>query len=105
MTDSLLDQFDCESSRLGTMLDDVLSGADDGELFVEKLESESLVFDDGKLKSGSFDTRSGFGLRAVCGDSAGYAHSGELTQAAFKRAASAVQAVSGGHSGSYAGPD
>ncbi len=102
MTDSLLDQFDCESSRLGTMLDDVLSGADDGELFVEKVESESLVFDDGKLKSGSFDTRSGFGLRAVCGDSAGYAHSGELTQAAFKRAASAVQAVSGGHSGSYA---
>lgn len=102
MTDSLLDQFDCDVKRLGVMLDDVLAGADDGELFVEKVESESLVFDDGKLKSGSFDQSSGFGLRAVCEDSAGFAHSGELTEAAFKRAASAVQAVSAGRSGTYA---
>ena len=102
MTDSLIDQFDCDSARLTGLLSDVLNNADDGELFVESSETESLIFDDGKLKSGSFDTRQGFGLRSVCGESAGYAHSGELSEAAFKRAANAVTAVSSGHSGTYA---
>ncbi|MEE9313534.1 MAG: metalloprotease TldD [Rhizobiaceae bacterium] len=102
MTDSLLDQFDCDTSQLQSILSDTLSGADDGELFVEATESENLIFDNGKLKSGTFDTRQGFGLRSVYGEAAGYAHSGDLSQAALKRAASAVRAVAGGHSGTYA---
>ena len=102
MSDSLIDRFDCDQGQLTNMLGDVLVGADDGELFVESIESESLMFDDGKLKSGSFDTSCGFGLRSIYGESAGYAHSGELSQAAFKRASSAVRAVAGGHSGTYA---
>ena len=102
MTSSLIDRFDCDSDQLTNMLGDVLVGADDGELFVESIESESLLFDDGKLKSGSFDTGCGFGLRSIYGESAGYAHSGELSAAALKRASSAVRAVAGGHSGTYA---
>ena len=102
MSESLIDRFDCDQGQLTNMLGDVLVGADDGELFVESIESESLMFDDGKLKSGSFDTSCGFGLRSIYGESAGYAHSGELSQAAFKRASSAVRAVAGGHSGTYA---
>lgn len=101
MASSLLEHFDCSENRLETELGNILAGADDGELFVENVESEGLVFDDGKLISGSFDTRQGFGLRAVCQESAGYAHSGELSLAALKRAGSAVRAVSGGHSGIY----
>ena len=73
MTDSLIDQFDCDNARLTDLLGDTLNNADDGELFLESSETESLIFDDGKLKSGSFDTRQGFGLRSVCGESAGYA--------------------------------
>ncbi len=30
-------------------------GADDGELFLERRRSEALVFDDGKLKTASYD--------------------------------------------------
>ena len=30
-------------------------GADDGEIFVERRRSESLVFDDGRLKSANYD--------------------------------------------------
>ena len=101
MTDLLIDRFDCDRSQLTGLLGSVLLRADDGELFVENTETESLVFDDGKLKSGSFDTRQGFGLRSVYGESAGYAHSGELSQAALKRASAAVQAVAGGYSGTY----
>ena len=104
MTNSLLDHFDCSSSHLTQLLGQTLNGADDGELFVENVESESLVFDDGKLKSGTFDTRRGFGLRSVYNEAVGYAHSGELSVAAFKRASQAVTAVAGGHQGIYSEP-
>ena len=33
---------------------DTISGADDGELFLEYREGEALVFDDGRLKTASF---------------------------------------------------
>jgi TldD protein len=64
-----------------------LAKADDGELFIEQRQTESFVFDDGRLRSASFDESEGFGLRAVSGETAGYAHSSELTLDALKRAA------------------
>ena len=79
-----------------------LKGADDGELFLEYRQSESLVFDNGRLRSANYDTSRGFGLRAVAGEAAGYAHSGEISVAALERAADAVSAVASGHSGTYA---
>ncbi|WP_333822128.1 metalloprotease TldD [Pinisolibacter sp.] len=77
-------------------------GADDGELYLEYRQSESLMFDNGRLKSASFDTTQGFGLRAVTGEVSGFAHSGEISESALKRAADAVKAVKGGRSGTYA---
>ena len=62
-------------------------GADDGELFLERRRSEALVFDDGRLKNASYDASEGFGLRAVRGETAGYAHSTEISAAALGRAA------------------
>ncbi len=81
---------------------EAVDGADDGELFVQYAQSESLMFDNGRLKGASFDTTQGFGLRAVTGEVAGYAHSGEISEPALKRAADAVKAVRGGRSGTYA---
>jgi len=81
---------------------DALAGADDGELFLEYRQSESLAFDDGRLKSASFDTAQGFGLRAVVGEAAGYAHATELSHAAIERAARTIAAVKQGHSGTLA---
>jgi len=63
------------------------SGADDGELFVERRKSEALVFDDGRLRSASYDSSVGFGLRAVRGEVAGYAHSTDVSIPSLKRAA------------------
>ena len=68
-----------------------LQGADDGELFVEKRETQGFSFDDGKLKAASFDESQGFGLRSVTGETAAYAHSTEISAAALKRAAAPVQ--------------
>ena len=85
--------------KTSKMVDEALAGADDGELFLEYVQSESLSFDDGKLKSASFDTTQGFGLRAVAGDSTGFAHASALDEHALKRAASTVKSVRSGRSG------
>ncbi|MSP51895.1 MAG: metalloprotease TldD [Alphaproteobacteria bacterium] len=85
--------------RVEHIVAETLSSMDDGELFLEYRQSESLVFDDGRLKSASFDSAKGFGLRAVVGESTGYAHATELSEAALKRAAQAVRAVKTGFSG------
>jgi len=101
---TILDRAGLDRERARTLVADALSGADDGELYLEYAQSEGLVFDDGRLKSASFDTSQGFGLRAVVGEAAGYAHAGEISEPAIRRAGDAVQAVKSGHTGSYAEP-
>ena len=95
--------MDC--GRVEATLRDALRDADDGELFLEFNQSESLSWDDGKLKAASFDTSQGFGLRAIADEATGYAHASELSEAAIERAADTVKAVTRGHSGvQAAGP-
>jgi len=48
-----------------SMVREAVSGADDGELFLERRRSEVISFDDGRVKNASFDASEGFGLRAV----------------------------------------
>ena len=70
-----------------SVLCDAVAGADDGELFLERRRSEILSFDDGRLKTASYDTTQGFGLRTVLGGAAGFAHASELSEPALRRAA------------------
>jgi TldD protein len=79
-----------------------LKDADDGELFVENRRTESLVYDDGRLKSASFDQSRGFGLRAVSGETSAYAHSTEVSAASLKRAAEVCRTVTSGKSANIA---
>ncbi|MGB1034127.1 MAG: metalloprotease TldD, partial [Primorskyibacter sp.] len=74
----------------------------DGELFLERSVSEALVFDDGRLKTASYDASEGFGLRAVHGEVAGYAHSTEISEAAIKRAAETARLAVGAGGGTLA---
>jgi TldD protein len=93
-----------DPARVGRLVDDALAGADDGELFLEYAQSESFGFDDGRLKSASFDTSQGFGLRAVSDEATGFAHAADLSEEAIARAARTVRAVAQGHDGVMAGP-
>lgn len=77
-------------------------GADDGELFFERRSSEALVFDDGRIKTASYDAAEGFGLRAVNGEVAGYAHSSEISEAAIKRAVDTARLAVGNGGGTLA---
>ncbi|MFM9827329.1 MAG: metalloprotease TldD [Sphingomonas sp.] len=63
-----------------------LSHADDGELYLQYRKTEAFGFDDGRLKTASYDTQSGFGLRAVSGEMTAFAHANELSAAAIGRA-------------------
>ena len=102
MTKSITSVFDCSEDRLKELVSETIAGADDGELYLESSESESLVFDNGRLKTANYSTDQGFGLRAVAGEASGYAHSSELSEAALRRAADAVSAVKTGYSGTLA---
>jgi TldD protein len=106
-TDQLFfDRADATLSQAGAeqIVRESLSGSDDGELFLEYRESESISLDDGNIRAASFDTGLGFGLRGVAGEATGYAHSGEISEDALRRAAATVAAVSKGHSGTMADP-
>ena len=91
-----------DRNRVEGLVDEALQGCDDGELFLEYRQSEALAWDDGRLKTASFDTSQGFGLRAVSDESTGYAHASELSEAAIKRASDTVQSVRAGRSGTLA---
>ena len=87
MAFSLFDNTDTTQEQATRLVKDALHGSDDGELFVERRQTQGFSFDDGKLKSASFDESQGFGLRSVSGETAAYAHSTEISAAALKRAA------------------
>ncbi len=96
---SILESAGVAPERAREILGEALNGADDGELFVERSESEAFLFDDGRLKSASYDSSEGFGLRVVAGETAGYSHSSEVSEAAIKRAAQSSALAKRGYSG------
>ena len=77
-------------------------GADDGELFLERRRAEALSFDDGRLRTASYDASEGFGLRAVRGEVTGYAHSSEVNEAALARAVETARLAVGAGGGTLA---
>ncbi len=85
-----------------SLLRQATNGADDGELYLERRRSEVLVFDDGRVKTASYDASEGFGLRAVKGETAGYAHSTEVSEAAIKRAVKTARLAVGDGGGTWA---
>ena len=95
--DSMLDQ-----ERALALLRQAVAGADDGELFLERRRSEVLVFDDGRVKTASYDASEGFGLRAVLGETTGYSHATEISESALKRAVGTARLAVGDGGGTLA---
>jgi TldD protein len=104
MTDSPFRPFETHLDRDTALniLKNTLIGADDGELFLERCQSEVISFDDGRLRTSSFDASEGFGLRAVQGETVGYAHSTEVSEQAMRRATGTVRLAIGAGGGSLA---
>ena len=84
------------------MLREAVVGADDGELFLERVRSEVLSYDDGRVRTASYNAAEGFGLRAVKGETAGYAHSTEISETALRRAVDTARLAVGDGGGTLA---
>ena len=97
-------ETDLDEGRALTLLREATEGADDGELFLERRRSEALSFDDGRLRTASYDASEGFGLRAVRGETAGYAHSTEVSEAAIGRAVATARLAVAEGGGTLADP-
>ena len=106
MTDAPFRPFDTDLDEGVALrvLQDATRGADDGELFLERRRSEIVSWDDGRVRTASYDASQGFGLRAVRGETAGYAHSTEMTESALRRAAETARLAVGDGGGTMAPP-
>ena len=60
-----------------SIISETLNKCDDGELYLENSKSEAIVLDDNKIKSSSYSSDLGYGLRAVTGEVVAYSHSKE----------------------------
>ena len=107
MTTDTLDLFafsGLDPAAAARIVASALEHADDGELYIERAQTDSLLFDNGRLKSANYDVTQGFGLRAVAGEAVGFAHADDISEAALRRAAEAVRAVATGYAGVMAPP-
>ena len=78
------------SRVLGTAL---RTGGDFAEVFVEDKRSSSAVLDDGKVEELTSGRDRGAGIRVVVGETTGFAHTADLTEAGLSAAAEAAAAA------------
>ena len=97
-------ETDLDEATALQILRDATAGADDGELFLERKRSEGIALDDGRIKTASYDAGQGFGLRAVRGEVAGYAHSTDISEHALRRASETARIAVGAGGGTLAPP-
>jgi TldD protein len=104
MTDAPFRPFDTHLDEAAALavLRAATMGADDGELYLERQRSESIVLDDGRIRSASYDASEGFGLRAVRGEVSGYAHATEISEKSLLRASDTARLAVGGGGGTMA---
>ena len=83
---------------------ELIGHADDGELYLQYRKAEAFGFDDGRLKTASYDVAGGFGLRAVSGETTAFAHANEISADAIRRAGATMALVGPGGSTKAAPP-
>jgi TldD protein len=69
------------------------TGGELAELFVEDRASSNAVFDDGKVENLSSGRERGAGIRVIVGDTTGFAHTADLSDAGLAEAAEAAAAA------------
>ncbi|MDX1692135.1 MAG: metalloprotease TldD [Ketobacteraceae bacterium] len=64
-----------------------------GDLYFQRIQSESWVLEDGIVKNGSHQIGGGVGVRAVSGEKTGFSYSDDLQFAAIEKAAAAAKTI------------
>ena len=81
---NFFDKSDISQKDAEKIVSETLHKCDDGELYLENTKTESIVLDDNKIKSSSYNTDLGYGLRAVTGEIVAYSHSNEISKNSLK---------------------
>jgi TldD protein len=99
------DRFGLGDAELATALDTALERrVDYADLFFEYATADSVMLEEGIVKTGDRHVEQGVGVRAQAGERQGYAHSDDVTVESVKLAATSARAISrqGGAGGSVA---
>lgn len=83
-----------DSDQLRTVVSALLRGAEDGELYLERADSESVTLEDGRVESPARSITQGFGLRRVSGESVLYASGSDVSLSAIRRAGRRLRELS-----------
>lgn len=88
-----------ESVLSQTLSTALRTGGDFAEIFIEDRRSSSAHLDDGKIEELVSGRDRGAGIRVIRGESTGYAHTADLTEAGLRAAADAAAAAARGAEG------
>jgi TldD protein len=91
---ALLEPAALDERHLSRVLGGLLKpGVDAADLYFQHSASESWVYEDGIVKTGSHHVEQGVGVRAIAGEKTGFAYSDEIALPALSEAASTANAI------------
>ena len=97
----ILKNSELDLSSANSIVSETLNKCDDGELYLEDSRSEAIVLDDNKIKSSSYNSNLGYGLRAVTGDVVAYSHSSDLTKKSLNESSKNLKSTLSSSNGTY----
>ncbi|MGH8441591.1 MAG: metalloprotease TldD [Nevskiaceae bacterium] len=91
---TLLAPASLEEHKLERVLGGLMKpGVDAADLYFQHSASESWLYEDGIVKTGSHHVEQGVGVRAIAGEKTGFAYSDEIALPALTEAASSANAI------------
>ena len=97
----ILKNSELDISTASSIVSDTLNKCDDGELFLEDSKSESIILDDNQIKSSSYKSDLGYGLRAITGEVVAYSHSSDLSKKPLNESSKNLKSTLSSASGTY----
>ncbi|WP_321893074.1 metalloprotease TldD [Paraburkholderia tropica] len=91
-----------DGDLLKTLADISQARADYADIYFELTHAEGWSLEDGIVRTGSFAIDQGVGVRAISGERTAFAHSGEISASALRRAARATREIA--HTGTLPAP-
>lgn len=93
--DLLLTPYGLDENHLARALAEIRAHrVDDADLYFQYSRSEGWSLEEGMVKTGSFSTDQGVGVRAVSGEKTAFAYSEDISAAALQDAARTVRSIS-----------
>ena len=83
------------------IVSETLHKCEDGELYLENSKSESILLDDDKIKSSSYSSDLGYGLRAILGEVVAYSHSNNISKESLMQSANNLRSTLKSSQGIY----